>query len=85
LSTERAGLRQDAPRRSHTRAPAAALHTEAATRLRVDVGRLLDQAEAEFGSDEEERLLRGLLERAEAGASARDGDVVGEAELRWAR
>jgi hypothetical protein len=58
---------------------------EAATRLRVDLTRLLRQVAAEFGSDEDVRVLRVLLAGADASASAQDGDVVAEAELRWAR
>ncbi len=29
--------------------------------------------------------MRALVARAEASASAKDGDVVGEAEVRWVR
>jgi hypothetical protein len=55
---------------------------EAATRLRVDVAPLLDR----FGDlleGEETDVLRELVERADASASAEDGDIVGELELRW--
>ena len=57
---------------------------EAATRLRAlvpevaaDLADRLDLGDAE--------LLRTAIERVEASASAQDGDVVGEAEVRWAR
>jgi hypothetical protein len=57
---------------------------EAATRLRVDVAALIEGA-AGSAAGEEVRLARELLEGAEASASAQDGDVVAEAELRWKR
>ena len=56
---------------------------EAATRLRAlvpevtaDLADRLDLGEAE--------LLRAVIERVEASASAKDGDVVADAEVRWA-
>ncbi len=49
---------------------------EAATRLQVDVPRLLEQLEAEFGEDDDARVLRALIERVEVSASASDGDVA---------
>jgi hypothetical protein len=55
---------------------------EAATRLRADVAPLLERAGAWLG-DDEARVIGELVEGAEASASAEDGDVVGEAELRW--
>jgi hypothetical protein len=58
---------------------------EAATRLRVDVARLLDRLGAEIAGDEDATVVRALLERAEASASAKDGDIAAEAEVRWAR
>jgi hypothetical protein len=61
--------------------PAAA----AATRVRLDVAGLLQGFGDWVADDEEVRVARELLAGAEASASARDGDVVGEAELRWAR
>jgi hypothetical protein len=57
---------------------------EAATRIRVDVGELLDRSADWLGADEA-RVLRALVGGGDAHASADDGDVVGEAELRWAR
>jgi hypothetical protein len=68
---------------------AAALPTEpageAATRLRVDVAALLDGLPRWLAGEDEVRLARALLAGAEASASARDGDVVADAELRWTR
>jgi hypothetical protein len=57
---------------------------EAATRLRVDVAALIEGA-AGSAAGGDVRLARELLDGAEASASAQDGDVVGEAELRWKR
>jgi hypothetical protein len=57
---------------------------EAATRIRVDVAALLERA-AEWLGEDGARLVRALVEGVEGSASAEDGDVVGEAELRWAR
>lgn len=57
---------------------------EAATRLEVDVAALLERSAAQLG-EEEAGVARALLDGAEASASARDGDIAGEAELRWAR
>jgi hypothetical protein len=47
-----------------------------ATWLQVDVPRLLEQLEAEFGEDDDARVLRALIERVEVSASASDGDVA---------
>jgi hypothetical protein len=58
---------------------------EAATRLRVDVAALIDYVAGEFGWDEDARIAKAVVERAEASASAEDGDVVADAEVRWAR
>jgi len=58
---------------------------EAATRLRVDVAALLERAAGRWLAEDEIAAVRALLESAEASASADGGDVVGEAELRWAR
>jgi hypothetical protein len=58
---------------------------EAATRLRVDVAALVEHVAAELGIDEEARVARALLDRAEASASAADGDITADAELVWAR
>jgi hypothetical protein len=67
---------------------AAAMRTEeapeAATRVRVDVAALLEQAAGRLGDDEAE-VLRALVAGADASAAAEDGDVVAEAEVRWAR
>jgi hypothetical protein len=57
---------------------------EAATRIRADIPALVERAEAVLTEDEI-RAVRALLEGAEASASAQDGDIVGEAELRWPR
>jgi hypothetical protein len=57
---------------------------EAGTRLQVDVTRVLEQVSVADGEDEDVRLARALIGRAEAGASARDGDVVADAEVLWA-
>ena len=57
---------------------------EAATRIRADVPALLERTWAALTEDEV-RAVRALLEGAEASASAQDGDIVGEAELRWPR
>jgi hypothetical protein len=56
---------------------------EAATRIRVDVAALLERA-GEWLGENEARVVRVLLEGVEGSASVDDGDVVGEAELRWA-
>lgn len=58
---------------------------EAATRLRVDVAGVLEGLGDWAAGDEDVRLARELLAGAEASASAEGGDVVAEAELRWAR
>ena len=58
---------------------------EAATRARATAAGLIEQGVAFFGGAGEERALRSLVEGAEASASAQDGDIVAEAELRWAR
>ena len=57
---------------------------EAATRLEVDVAALLERTAGQLGEDEV-GIVRALLEGIEASASAKDGDIVAEAELRWAR
>ncbi len=57
---------------------------EAATRVRVDIAALLERAGDRLGEDGP-RVLRALVAGAEGSASAKDGDVVGEAEVRWAR
>jgi len=57
---------------------------QAATRIRADVPALLESAGIELG-DDETRVGRALVEGIEASASAEDGDVAGEAEVRWAR
>lgn len=57
----------------------------AATRAQLDVPALLEGFGDWVADDEEVRVARAVLGGAEASASARDGDVVGEAELRWAR
>jgi hypothetical protein len=56
----------------------------AGTRLRLDTDRLLDDLGA-WASDEDVRVARELLAGGEASASADDGDVVAEGELRFAR
>lgn len=58
--------------------------TEAATRIRLDVPALLEEAAARLG-DDEARILHALIAGAEASASASDGDITAEAELRWVR
>lgn len=58
---------------------------EAATRLQVDVDRLLELATADSGEDLDLQLLRVLVARAKASASARDGDIEADGELLWAR
>jgi hypothetical protein len=55
---------------------------EAATRLRVDIAALAQRAEAWLGTDDV-RIIAELVEAVEASASAVDGDVAGEAEVRW--
>jgi hypothetical protein len=55
---------------------------EAATRLRVDVAPLLEHA-GNWLADDEARIVGALVQAAEASASVENGDVVGEAELRW--
>ena len=57
---------------------------EAATRVRADVAALLERAGGWLGEDGT-RVVRALVAGAEASASAEDGDMVGEAEVRWAR
>ena len=57
---------------------------EAATRIRADVAALLERAGGWLGEDGT-RVMRALVAGAEASASAKDGDVVGEAEVRWVR
>jgi hypothetical protein len=56
---------------------------EAGTRVRVDVAALLERAGGWLGEDEA-RVLRALVAGAQVSASAKDGDVVAEAEVRWA-
>ena len=57
---------------------------EAATRLRALVPEVAAGLADRLGLGDAE-LLRAVVERAEASASAEDGDIVGEAEVRWAR
>ncbi|MDA0164064.1 hypothetical protein OM076_27575 [Solirubrobacter ginsenosidimutans] len=57
---------------------------EAATRVRVDFAALLERAGGWLGEDTA-RAVRALVAGADVNASAKDGDVVGEAEVRWAR
>jgi hypothetical protein len=57
---------------------------EAATRVRLDVGALLSSETIDLGEDDE-RLLRALVAGAEVSASAKDGDVIADAVIRWAR
>jgi hypothetical protein len=56
---------------------------EAATRLEVDVAAVLERGQ--LGNEQEVSIARALLAGADASASAKDGDIVAEAELRWAR
>ncbi len=55
---------------------------EAATRIRLDVDALLERAGGLI-DEEDVKAMRALLSGAEASASAEDGDVVAEAEVRW--
>jgi len=57
---------------------------EAATRIRLDVDALLERVGGLL-DEEDVKAARALLSGAEASASAEDGDVVAEAEVRWAR
>ena len=57
---------------------------EASTRLRVDVPAFVEYVRAEIGVDEDARIANAVLARAEASASARDGDIDADAELLWA-
>ena len=58
---------------------------EAGTRLQVDVTRLLEQLRLGDGADEDVRIAQALIASAGASASARDGDVVADAEIVWSR
>ena len=58
---------------------------EAGTRLQVDVARLLEQVGDQDGVDEDVRIVQALIAGAAASASARDGDVVADAEIVWTR
>ena len=58
---------------------------EASTRLRVDVPTLVEYIRAGIGVDEDARIANAVLQRAEASASARDGDIVADAEIVWTR
>ena len=55
---------------------------EAATRIRLDVDALLERVGGLL-DEEDVKALRALVSGAEASASAEDGDVVAEAEVRW--
>jgi hypothetical protein len=57
---------------------------EAGTRIRLDVAAALDRAGL-WVPEEDVRVARALIAGAEASASAEDGDIVADAELRWAR
>ena len=57
---------------------------EAGTRIRVDVAALLERA-GDWLDEDEIRAVRALVAAAEGSASAKDGDIVGEVEVRWAR
>ncbi len=57
---------------------------EAATRIQVDIAALLERARPWLGSDGV-RAVRALVSAVDVSASAKDGDVVGDAEVRWAR
>jgi hypothetical protein len=50
----------------------------------VDVPALLERARDWLGEDTT-RAIRALVAGIDASASAKDGDIVGEAEVRWAR
>ncbi len=56
---------------------------EAATRIRVDIAALLQRVG--WIDEDAGQIVRELIAGAEASASAKDGDVVGEAEVRWVR
>jgi hypothetical protein len=58
---------------------------EAATRLRVNAAELIADLVDAFGADDDARIAEALLDRAEASASARDGDIVADAEVVWTR
>jgi hypothetical protein len=58
---------------------------EAGTRLRVDAAEVVGDLIDAFGVDEDARIARALLDRAEASASAEGGDITADAEIVWTR